>query len=73
MNSESLDEKENNYIGYILDLGYAYSIAYSDITTGELNAFIIEKDEEKLRNEIINICIIQVLLFIKIGNFNTVI
>ena len=53
MNSESLDEKENNYIGYILDLGYAYSIAYSDITTGELNAFIIEKDEEKLRNEIL--------------------
>ena len=53
MNSESRDEKENNYIGYILDLGYAYSIAYSDITTGELNAFIIEKDEEKLRNEIL--------------------
>ena len=53
MTLESLDEKENNYIGYILDLGYAYSIAYSDITTGELNAFIIEKDEEKLRNEII--------------------
>ncbi len=53
MTLESLDEKENNYIGYILDLGYAYSISYSDITTGELNAFIIEKDEEKLRNEII--------------------
>ena len=53
MNSESLDEKDNNYIGYILDLGYAYSVSYSDITTGELNAFIIEKDEEKLRNEIV--------------------
>ncbi len=53
MTLESLDEKENNYIGYILDLGYAYSISYSDITTGELNAFIIEKDEEKLRNEIV--------------------
>ncbi|MBR2603426.1 MAG: DNA mismatch repair protein MutS [Bacilli bacterium] len=53
MTLESLDEKENNYIGYILDLGYAYSIIYSDITTGELNAFVIEKDEEKLRNEII--------------------
>ena len=53
MTLESLDEKENNYIGYILDLGYAYSISYSDITTGELNAFVIEKDEEKLRNEII--------------------
>ena len=53
MTLESLDEKENNYIGYMLDLGYAYSISYSDITTGELNAFIIEKDEEKLRNEIV--------------------
>ena len=53
MTLESLDEKENNYIGYILDLGYAYSISYSDITTGELNVFVIEKDEEKLRNEII--------------------
>ena len=53
MNSEMLDEKSNNYIGNILDLNYAYVVSYSDISTGEFNAFVIEKDDEKLVNEII--------------------
>ena len=30
MNSESLDEKSNNYIGCILDVNYAYIISYTD-------------------------------------------
>ena len=45
MNSELLDEKSNNYIGSILDLGYSFVVCYSDISTGEMNAFIKEKDE----------------------------
>ena len=53
MNSEMLDEKSNNYIGSILDLGYSYVVCYSDITTGEMNAFIKEKDENGIINEIL--------------------
>ena len=53
MNSEMLDEKSNNYIGNIIDLNYQYIVSYSDITTGEFYAFVIEHDEDKLKNEII--------------------
>ena len=62
MNSEMLDEKSNNYIGNIIDLNYAYVVCYSDITTGEFNAFIIEKDDEKLVNEIIERNIKEVVI-----------
>ena len=53
MNSDMLDEKSNNYIGCILDIGYSYVICYSDITTGEINAFIKEKDESSISSEIV--------------------
>ena len=35
INSNSLEEKENNYIGSIYDYEYCYAIVYADITTGE--------------------------------------
>ena len=41
INSNSLEEKENNYIGSIYDYEYCYAIVYADITTGELHAEII--------------------------------
>ena len=53
MNSDMLDEKSNNYIGNVLDLKYAYVVCYSDITTGEFNSFVIEHDDEKLVDEIV--------------------
>ena len=53
MNSEMLDEKSNNYIGNVIDIKYAYVVSYSDISTGEFNAFIIEHDDNILINEIV--------------------
>ena len=53
MNSEFMDEGSNNYIGNVLDLNYAYSISYMDITTGEFYASIIEHDNDLLTSEII--------------------
>ncbi len=47
--SESLKDYDNNFIGNIFDLNYAYGISYLDITTGEIYAFITNKD-----NQIIN-------------------
>ena len=32
--NESLNEKENNYIGSVIDFNYGYAICYGDITTG---------------------------------------
>ena len=62
MNTESLDEGSNNYIGTILDLKYAYVITFSDLTTGEINSFIIDHDEEKVVNEIIERNIKEVVI-----------
>ena len=62
MNSEMLDEKSNNYIGSILDLGYSYVVCYSDITTGEMNAFIKEKDDNDIINEILQRNIKEVII-----------
>lgn len=53
MNSEFLDEGDNNYIGSILDLKYSYVISYADISTGEIYSFIKERDNELLVNEIL--------------------
>lgn len=52
MNSEFIDEGSNNYIGNIIDLKYAYSISYADITTGEFYAFIIDHDNDLLISEL---------------------
>ena len=40
MNSESLDEKSNNYIGSVIDMYHLYLISYADISTGEFNVLI---------------------------------
>lgn len=52
MNSEFIDEGSNNYIGNIIDLKYAYSISYADITTGEFYAFIMDHDDDLLISEL---------------------
>ena len=49
----SLNEKENNYIGSIYSLDYCYILTYSDITTGEIYGEIISKDNNILINKII--------------------
>lgn len=62
MNSDMLDEKSNNYIGNIIDIKYAYVVSYSDISTGEFNAFIIEHDDNLLINEIVERNIKEVVI-----------
>lgn len=53
MNSEFIDEGSNNYIGNIIDLKYAYSVSYADITTGEFYALVIDHDDDLLISELI--------------------
>ena len=62
INSNSLDEKTNNYIGSIYDYEYCYAIVYTDITTGELYSEIIIHDTNKLINEILSFGLSEVIV-----------
>ncbi|MEG2351301.1 MAG: DNA mismatch repair protein MutS [Bacilli bacterium] len=54
MNGEMLDEKCNNFIAALNDLKHCYSLSYVDLSTGEFYAVLVEHDDEKIINEIIN-------------------
>ncbi len=62
VNSNSLDERENNYIGNIYDYEYCYCIVYTDITTGELYSEIINHDTDKLINDILSFGLKEVIV-----------
>ena len=62
ISSNSLDERENNYIGNIYDFEYCYCVVYTDITTGELNALLIDHDSNKLINDIISFGLKEVIV-----------
>ena len=60
--NESLNEKENNYIGAIIDFNYGYAISYGDITTGSIYTFLLEHNNTKLVSEIVSIGIKEVVV-----------
>ena len=66
MNTEVLDEKENNYIGNIIDFEHAYGISYADISTGEIYVMIINHEPAKVISEIVNLGIKEVVITSKI-------
>ena len=62
INSNSLDEKINNFIGSIYDYEYCYAIVHTDITTGELYSEIIIHDINKLINEVLSFNLSEVIV-----------
>ena len=44
VNANSLNEKENNYIGMLYDFEYGFVITYVDITTGEIYSEVLERN-----------------------------
>lgn len=58
----SLNEKENNYIASIYNHGYCYSLTYTDITTGEIYASLIENDQNLLINKVLFLGIKEVIV-----------
>lgn len=60
--NESLNEKENNYIGAIIDFNYGYAISYGDITTGSIYTFLLEHNNTKLVSEIVSIGIKEIVV-----------
>ena len=44
INVNSLNEKENNYIGNLYDFDYGFVLTYADITTGEIYSEVLERN-----------------------------
>ena len=66
MNSDSLSEKDFNYIGNILDFEHAYGVAYTDITTGILYVMLVPHQSTKLVSEIVSLDIKEVVVSSKV-------
>ena len=62
MDNESLKEYENNYIGNIIDFNHAYGVSYIDISTGEVNVFLVEHNNSRLISEIVSIGIKEIIV-----------
>ncbi len=69
VNSSSLNEKENNFIGSIYDLDYIYILSYTDITTGEYYIEKVLHDKNKLISEVISLGIKEVICNSKVDPY----
>lgn len=61
INADNLNEKENNYIGSLINFEHAYVLCYSDISTGEISAIILENNISKVVSEIVSIGIKEIV------------
>lgn len=50
---EGLDSKSNNYIASLYYFDYCYGVAFSDVSTGEVNTFLIDNDLNRVVAEIV--------------------
>ncbi|MGM9882407.1 MAG: DNA mismatch repair protein MutS [Bacilli bacterium] len=60
--TNSLNEKENNYIGSLYDFKYGYALTHCDITTGEIYTQILEKNEDDLVYKIMSLEIKELIV-----------
>ena len=49
----NINSKDNNFIANIYDFTYCYGLSYTDISTGEVYATLIEGEQDKLIKEIV--------------------
>ena len=61
INADNLNEKENNYIGSLINFEHAYVLCYSDISTGEISAITLENNISKVVSEIVSIGIKEIV------------
>lgn len=62
IDSNSLNEKENNFLGGIIDFNHAYGLSYCDITTGEIYALLLSHDSNELISRIVSIGIKEIVV-----------
>lgn len=51
---ETIDAKDNNFVGNIYDFEYCYGISYTDVSTGYFYTLMIDYDVNKLMKEVVN-------------------
>ncbi|MCI9435414.1 MAG: DNA mismatch repair protein MutS [Bacilli bacterium] len=66
IDNEALNEKDNNYIGNIVDFDHAYGISYADISTGEIYVFFSEHNITKVISDIVSIGIKEIIATSKV-------
>ena len=66
VDSEILNEKENNYIGSLLNMNNNYVITYGDISTGQIYTTVIEGNINNIVNKIVSIGIKELILSSKV-------
>ena len=57
-----LNSYENNYLGSILDLSYAYLVTYADISTGDIYSEFISYDDTSLLNRILKLNLKEIII-----------
>ena len=62
LDGEILNEKENNYIGSLLDFKTAYALTYGDISTGQIYTTLIKHNLNTIINTIISIGIKEIII-----------
>lgn len=66
IDNEALNEKDNNYIGNIIDFDHAYGVSYADISTGEIYVFLVSHNVTKVVSEIVSIGIKEIIASSKV-------
>lgn len=61
ISTNSLNEKENNYIGCLYDFSYGFVLTYSDITTGEIYSEILENNTDDIVYKLLSLEIKEVI------------
>ena len=59
---ESLNEKDNNYIGSLIDFDHAYGISYADVSTGQIYVTLVEHNVSLAVSEIVSIGIKELVV-----------
>ena len=59
---ENMDAKSNNYMGSIYENSNSFVLSYVDISTGEINTTVIEKDNEKIEQKITKLNIKELIV-----------
>jgi len=60
--NESLNEKENNYIGSILEYKDCFAVSYADITTGEINTISFAHNPTNLVSQVVSLGLKEVII-----------
>lgn len=62
IDSNYLDEKENNFIASITDFTTSYAVSYCDISTGDSFVTLIDYNREMLKNELLSIASKEIVI-----------